>query len=188
MDRPTSSFTDRQLVQRTAEHNEEAFEELYQRFSGPIYNYLLRLIHEQDVAEELLQEVFVSVWKGANRFKGRSKVSTWLFRIAHHRAVDWLRKRRPTLLEENRQLLNDRAREPEAEALGAWRVDQVQAALAQLSADHRAILELVFFQELSYRQVARVMDCPVGTVKSRVSYAKRHLNGILRRMGFDSDV
>jgi RNA polymerase sigma-70 factor (ECF subfamily) len=188
MDRPASSFTDRQLVQRTAKHDEDAFEELYQRFSGPIYNYLLRLIHEQAVAEDLLQEVFVSVWEGANRFRGQSKVSTWLFRIAHHRAVDWLRKRRPALLEENRPLFSDRDLEPEMETLAAWREDQVQAALAQLSVDHRAILELVFFHELSYREVAQVMDCPVGTVKSRVSYAKRDLNGVLKRMGFESDV
>jgi RNA polymerase sigma-70 factor (ECF subfamily) len=188
MDRPTSSFTDRQLVRHTADRDEDAFEELYQRFSGPIFNYLLRLIHEQAVAEELLQEVFVSVWEGASRFRGQSRVSTWLFRIAHHRAVDWLRKRRPALLEGDKQLLSDPDLEPEAETLEAWRVDQVQAALAQLSADHRAILELVFFQELSYREVARVIDCPVGTVKSRVSYAKRQLNGVLKRMGFESDV
>jgi RNA polymerase sigma-70 factor (ECF subfamily) len=187
MDRPTSSFTDHQLVRHTAERDEDAFEELYQRFSGPILNYLLRLIHEHAVAEDLLQEVFVSVWEGASRFRGRSKVSTWLFRIAHHRAVDWLRKRRPALLEEDKLLLSDPDLEPEVEVLGAWRVDQVQAALTQLSTDHRAILELVFFQELPYREVARVMDCPVGTVKSRVSHAKRQLNGVLKRMGFESD-
>lgn len=185
MDSSTSSPTDRQLLQSTAKHDEEAFEELYHRYSVSIYNYLLRLTREQGVAEEILQEVFVSVWEGAGRFRGQAKVSTWLYRIAHHRAVDWLRKRRPTLLEEDAQLPADD--QPEAEALGSWRVDQVQAALAQLSPDHLAVLELVFFQELSYREVARIIGCPVGTVKSRVSYAKRHLSGVLRRMGFDSD-
>lgn len=185
MGRPSSSLTDPQLLKGTARRDEGAFEELYHRYSGPIYNYLLRLIHEEDVAEELLQEVFVAVWQGAGRFRGRAKVSTWLFRIAHHRAVDWLRKRRPSSLEEAVRVPADDS--PEEDAFGAWRTDQLQAALAQLSPEHRAVLELTFFQNLSYREVAQVTGCPVGTVKSRVSYAKRHLNGVLKRMGLRSD-
>jgi RNA polymerase sigma-70 factor (ECF subfamily) len=188
MDRPTSFFTDQQLLQGTARRDEGAFENLYRRHSTSLYNYLLRLTHKEDVAEELLQEVFVAVWEGASRFRGQAKVSTWLFRIAHHRAVDWLRKQRPTLLEDDEHLPADDRLEPETEALEDWRADQVQIALSQLSPDHRAVLELIFFQELSYREVARVIDCPVGTVKSRVSYAKRHLNGVLKRMGIESDV
>lgn len=186
MGRPTSSLTDRQLLQGTTRRDEGAFNELYHRYSTPIYNYLLRLIHEQNVAEELLQEVFVAVWEGAGRFRGHAKVSTWLFRIAHHRAVDWLRKQRPNPVGEIERLPADDC--PEEEAFGTWRADQLQAALALLSPDHRAVLELVFFQGLPYREVAQVVGCPVGTIKSRISYAKRYLNGVLRRMGLDSDV
>jgi RNA polymerase sigma-70 factor (ECF subfamily) len=185
MDQPASSLSDFELLQGTTRRDEKAFEALYGRYSAPVYNYLLRLIHEQDVAEELLQEVFVAVWERAGRFRGQAKVSTWLFRIAHHRAVDWLRKRRPSLLEEDARLPDGDS--PEAEAFDIWHIDQLQVALAQLSPDHRAVLELVFFQGLSYREVAQVVDCPVGTVKSRVSYAKRCLNGVLRRMGIGAD-
>jgi RNA polymerase sigma-70 factor (ECF subfamily) len=185
MNGSTSSLSDRQLLQGTIRGNEAAFAELYQRYSTPLYNYLLRLIHEQGVAEELLQEVFVAAWQSAARFRGQAKVSTWLFRIAHHRAVDWLRKRRPDPLEEAARLPADDC--PEEEALDAWRADRLRTALDGLSSDHRAVLELVFYRGLSYREVANVMDCPVGTVKSRVSHAKRRLNGILKRMGFVSD-
>lgn len=186
MGRPTSPLTDRQLLQSTTRRDEGAFNELYHRYSIPIYNYLLRLIHEQTVAEELLQEVFVAVWEGAGRFRGHAKVSTWLFRIAHHQAVDWLRKQRPDPVGEIERLPADDC--PEEEAFGTWRADQLQAALALLSPDHRAVLELVFFQGLAYREVARIVGCPVGTVKSRISYAKRYLNGVLRRMGLNLDV
>jgi len=181
----SSALTDRQLLQGASRCDEGAFNELYQRYSVSIYNYLLRLIHERAVAEDLLQEVFVAVWEGAGRFRGRAKVSTWLFRIAHHKAVDWLRKRRPTLVEKVERL--PAADDPEKEALLAWRSDQLRSALTRLSPDHRAVLELAFFQGMSYHEIAQIVDCPVGTVKSRISYAKRHLNGVLRRMGLDSD-
>ena len=186
MDRPTSSLTDHQLLRGAARCDEDALDELYSRYSTPLYNYLLRLVNERSVAEELLQEVFVAVWEGASRFRGQAKVSTWLFRIAHHRAVDWLRRRRPGSLEEIARLPADD--DPEEEVFGTWDAEQLQVALAQLSPDHRAVLELVFFHDLPYREVAQIVGCPVGTVKSRVSYAKRYLNGVLRRMGVESGV
>jgi RNA polymerase sigma-70 factor (ECF subfamily) len=185
MGKSTSPPTDAQLLQSTAKRDEGAFGELYRRYSIPLYNYLLRLVNEQGVAEELLQEVFVAVWNGASRFRGHAKVSTWLFRIAHHQAVDWLRRQRPNPVEEIERLPADDC--PEDEAFGAWRADQLQAALAALSSDHRAVLELVFFQELSYREVAQVLGCPVGTVKSRISYARRFLDGVLKRMRIEAD-
>lgn len=185
MTRPASSPSDDQLLQGTVRRDEQAFGDLYDRYSGPIYNYLLRLIHERGVAEELLQEVFIAVWEGASRFRGQAKVSTWLYRIAHHQAVDWLRKRRPIPLEEVGRMPAGDCPGPEEKALQAWDADQVAAALDQLSADHRAVLELVFFRHMSYGEVAQAVGCPVGTVKSRVSYAKRCLNGVFKRMGFE---
>jgi len=186
MERSPASLTDRQLLQCLARGDEEALGELYHRYGTPIFNYLLRLIHEPKIAEDLLQEVFVAVWEGAHRFRGQAKVSTWLYRIAHHRAVDWLRRQRSVVVEEIERLPGDD--DPEEAALGAWQADQVRDALAQLSPDHRAVLELVFYHDLSYREVAQVVGCPVGTVKSRISHAKGYLIGVLKRMGIEPDV
>ncbi len=180
---PVPPLTDRQLLEGTARQDEGALAALYDRHSSRLYSYLLRLVNDRGVAEELLQEVFVAVWEGAGRFRGRAKVSTWLFRIAHHKGVDWLRRRRPSTAGGVDRLPADDC--PEEEAFDAWRADRLQAALGQLSPEHRAVLELTFFEGLSYREVAEVLGCPVGTVKSRMSYAKRFLRGVLERMGME---
>lgn len=180
----TEVATDRQLLRRVAQGDEGALSVLYQRHSGPLYNYLLRLIHEPAFAEDLLQEVFVTVWQGAGRFRGRSKVTTWLFRIAHNRAVSWLRHRK-------RELTLDKVADfpaedsPAERMMGRWRAEQIQAALDQLSPKHRAVLELAFYHELSYQDIAEIVGCPVGTVKSRVSYARRSLQEALDALGVD---
>lgn len=183
MDNPAPAPTDRQLIRSTAGGSEADFAALYDRYSTPLYTYLVRLTKERSVAEELLQEVFLAVWQGAGRFDGRSKVSTWLYRIAHHKAVDWLRRHRPLRLQEAEQLPAGEG--PEEAAFGAWRAGRLREALDELSPDHRAVLELTFFAGLSYREIARVVGCPVGTVKSRMSYARRYLKEILERMGLE---
>jgi RNA polymerase sigma-70 factor (ECF subfamily) len=105
-----------------------------------------------------------------------------MFRIAHHQAVSWLRRHKPVVaLDEVRQVSLEES--PEAASIRSWRADQLQQALDQLSANHRAVIELAFVHGLSYAEIARVMDCPLGTVKSRMSYALQYLNGFLKRQG-----
>ena len=146
--------------------------------------YLSRLVRDTAVAEELFQELFLTVWKDAGRFRGRASVRTWLYRIAHNQAVSWLRKKRPDLRDEFPSAIgNDPA--PETEAINAAQREQIVAALDQLSPNHRAVVELTFYHQMSNREIARVMGCPVGTVKSRMSYARRQLAAVLRRMGVD---
>jgi RNA polymerase sigma-70 factor (ECF subfamily) len=149
----------------------------------PLYNYILRLIHRPHVAEEILQEVFLAVWEGAGQFKKRSKVKTWIFRIAHYQSVSWLRRKREVLTHDGE--LPDRPVAPQTESrvIATWQTDQVRLALDKLSPEHRAVLELAFFHEMSYAEIAEVLDCPVGTVKSRMSYARRNLTGHLKAQG-----
>jgi RNA polymerase sigma-70 factor (ECF subfamily) len=130
------------------------------------------------VAEEILQEVFLAVWQGAPRFREEAKVKTWLLRIAHHQAVSWLRRSRNTLWS-NDELEADEHEPIEEHLARSWQVDRVRTALAQLTPNHRAVVELTFVQGLSYAEIADVMSCPIGTVKSRMSYALRRLNGLL---------
>lgn len=175
---------DRNLLDQIARGEDVAFRELYNRYSVPIYNYLFRLLHQKEVAEDLLQEVFLAVWKGAAKFRGRSSPKTWLFKIAHHQAVSWLRKNsRFDILDEDHLP----AYEPglERSLSLTWEREQLFAAMDQLSANHRAVIELVFVNELSYQEVAAIMDCPIGTVKSRMSYALAHLNRLLNNIGLE---
>ena len=151
---------------------------LYDQYAAPVYNYLLRLVNESAVAEEILQEVFLAMWQSAHRFREEAKVKTWLLRIAHHQAVSWLRRTRAALWP-NDELEADGNDRIEDHLAHSWQVEQIRAALAQLTPNHRAVIELTFVQGLSYAEIADVMNCPIGTVKSRMSYALRHLNVLL---------
>lgn len=193
---------DRELVRRVARGDERAFGKLYNAHNVSLYNYVLRLVHDPAVAENLLQEVFVAVWQGASGFRGGAQVRTWLFRIAHHQAVSCLRRERAGIsiagaggaavgwpdrdTADGPDGAVPGGAEVEAAAWSAWRADQIHAALRQLAPNHRAVIELVFFHELSYAEVAEVLDCPVGTVKSRMSWARRHLADALKNLNHGS--
>ena len=170
--------TDTELLSQVAAGDEAAFAELYDLYAPPVYNYLLRLVNEPAVAEEILQEVFLAVWQSAHRFREEAKVKTWLLRIAHHQAVSWLRRTRAALWF-NEELETADCDLIEEQLVRSWQIEQVRAALAGLTPNHRAVIELTFVQGLSYLEIAEVMNCPMGTVKSRMSYALRRLNALL---------
>ena len=174
--------TDVELLRQVAAGDEAAFAKLYDAYSPLIYNYLLRLLNEPAVSEEILQEVFLAMWRGARHFREEAKVKTWLLRIAHHQAVSWLRRDRAALWP-NDELEPDDEHEIEEHLARSWQIDQVRAALAQLTPKHRAVVELTFVHGLSYAEIAEVMNCPLGTVKSRMSYALRRMNDLLGSAG-----
>lgn len=177
--------TDQQLIESVARGDELAFVELYSRHKIPLYNYLLRLLNDQATAEDILQEVFVAVWKGAGSFKARASVKTWIFRIAHNQAISWIRRQKPVVEQEEMLFLVDQNADLEHGLLQAWNADQLRLVLEQLSPVHRSVVELSFVHGLSYPEIAEVMDSPLGTIKSRMSYALRYLNALLKQNGFD---
>lgn len=177
---------DAALVQRLVTGDEQAFDELYRRYSGLLYSYILRLIHEPPLAEDLLQEVFVAAWNGAAGFRGPAGVKTWLFHIAHNRTVSWLREHHRTLVYEDLRI-SSQEDGPEQALLDTLRSDRMKRALDGLSPEHRAVVELAFYQDLPYGEIALIVGCPVGTVKSRMSYARRYLSHILRDLGRDEE-
>ena len=170
--------TDIELVRQVAAGDETAFAELYDAYSPLVYNYLLRLLNEPAVSEEILQEVFLAMWRGARHFREEAKVKTWLLRIAHHQAVSWLRRDRAALWP-NDELELDDDNQIEDHLARSWQIEQVRRALTRLTPKHRAVVELTFVQGLSYAEIAEVMGCPIGTVKSRMSYALRRMNELL---------
>lgn len=172
------SPADVDLLRRVAAGDEVAFAELYDLYAPPIYNYLLRLINEPGVAEEILQEVFLAMWRGARRFREEAKVKTWLLRIAHHQAVSWLRRER-TVLWSDDDFDRNTDDSIEDDLARHWQIDQVRGALNQLPPKQRAVIELTFVHGLSYTEIAQVMNCPIGTVKSRMSYALRRMSDLL---------
>ncbi|MEE8585313.1 MAG: sigma-70 family RNA polymerase sigma factor [Acidobacteriota bacterium] len=167
-------------IGKIAQGDLEAFEELYASYKRRIFAYLFRTLSSREKAEEALNEVMLSVWKGAPRFRGDSRLSTWVFGIARHKALNHLGRQGLPIEESDKAL--EAADEKEGMEERLIRKDLVKRALGHLSPQHREVVELTFFAELSYQEIAGVVGCPVNTVKTRMFHAKRHLRGILQEM------
>lgn len=171
---------DRQIVKRIASGDRQALSELYVRYQRPLFNYLLQLTPDYGLAEELLQDTLVAVWKNARSFEGRSTVQTWLMGIARRQAHNTLRQRKLPLADET-ELEGLAAADPEPEdfTLASVARDELVTAFRQLPPVQREVLVLTFVQELSYAETATILGVPIGTVKSRLSNARRALRTLL---------
>jgi RNA polymerase sigma-70 factor, ECF subfamily len=165
-----------QQIRQIAKGDRSAFEAFYQTHQNRLFHYLFSIVHATEAAEELTNDVMLEVWKGAARFRGQSKPSTWLFGIAHHKALNELRRRRPRL-EELRSIrhMADPAPGPEALSVREGARGSVDRALASLSPEHREVVELTFYHQCSYQEIAQIVGCPVNTVKTRMFYAKQRM-------------
>jgi RNA polymerase sigma factor (sigma-70 family) len=169
-----------ELIARIASGDRDALTELYHRERQPLFAYLLHLTANVEVAEEVLQDTFVAVWRSAGDFAGRSRARTWLMGIARRQAHNTLRRRvLPRADIAAAAHLPGTLPEPEEHATTAAAREEVVAAMAYLSADHREALVLAFAHDLSYQEMADVLGIPVGTVKSRLNGAKRALKALL---------
>ncbi len=166
-------MTDRELLRLIAQGDTTAFREWYDRHSGPLFAYLLRLLSDAHLAEDVLSETMLTVWTDARRFRGDSSPRTWLYAIGRNKATDRLRQRVPWPLE----VLDGQRTDGHAD-----RVDTrvtVEHALQRLPRDQREVVELAFFHGCSYEEIARIMRCPVNTVKTRMFLAKQKLRAHL---------
>ncbi|HVB75148.1 MAG TPA: RNA polymerase sigma factor [Ktedonobacteraceae bacterium] len=178
---PVTPVADESLViRRIAAGDREALSELYTRYQRTLFNYLLQLTSDYGLAEEILQDTLVAVWKSAHRFEGRSSLQTWLIGIARRQAHNTLRQRSlPLACEDELEGLAASEPEPEAFTLASVARDELAAAFRQLAPLHREALVLIFVQELSYQETATILEVPVGTVKSRICNARRALRALL---------
>jgi RNA polymerase sigma-70 factor (ECF subfamily) len=161
---------DEDLVGLVASGDEQALAELYDRYSRPVYATGLRLLGDAQLAEELVQDAFTSVWRSAASFDPeRASFATWLYRVARNRATDLDRRRRvrPRPAGERGLYAIPGGPHPE-EAVDAW---DVATALSSIPSEHRQVLELAYFEDLSQREISRRTGLPLGTVKSRTTAA-----------------
>jgi len=185
-------LTDSDLIKACVPNNEEAFAALYQRYEKRVFQYLMTIMNEATLAEETLVEVMLAIWKNLQTFQGQSKVSTWIFGIAHHKAVDALRK--ITSQQRGRITLDDIAETAESghnpleDAQQNRMAALTNQAITSLSSDHREILHMAFYEELSYPEIAELLHIPVNTVKTRVYYAKQQLKKNLQYQGMTKEM
>lgn len=160
-------------------HNgdESALEECYAQFGPTVLAYLRRHVGVDD-AEDVLQRTFLDVWRSAARYDPMQPLAGWVFTIARRRAIDTLRGRRPTVVSVDvlRDLVGEDGREM-AERF-AWAAD-LRAALARLPEAQRRTLELAYFEDRTQREIARLLDVPLGTVKARMARGTRALGELM---------
>jgi RNA polymerase sigma-70 factor, ECF subfamily len=163
---------DRAVLARVADGRLEALEELYDRYRTMAYSIALRITSDPTAAEDVVQDAFLGAWRNAGRYEpGRGSVKTWLLSIVHHRAVDSIRRRRPTVELPDREDIPPPGMTlpdlwPEVEA-GLDRA-AVRSALGGLSDVQREALELAYFGGLTQQEIAARTNTPLGTVKSRM--------------------
>jgi RNA polymerase sigma-70 factor (ECF subfamily) len=143
---------------------------------------LLRFVSNEALAEDLLSEVFLDVWRQADRFQYRSSVSTWLMSIARHKALSARRRRTAgTELDEKIEAtIADPANDPELALQEKDRGELVRRALMRLSTEHREVIDLVYYHEKSVDEVAHILDVPPATVKTRMFYARKKLGELVK--------
>jgi RNA polymerase sigma-70 factor, ECF subfamily len=164
------------LVNRIAAGDKLAMQVLFARHRTSIYRWLLRFVSNETLAEDLLSEVFLDVWRQANRFENRSSVSTWLMSIARFKALSTPRRRVDLELDEEIEtIIADPVDDPEAALQEKHRGKLIRRALTQLSPEHREIIDLVYYHEKSIAECADILGIPAATVKSRIFYARKKL-------------
>ena len=168
--------SDEMLIARIAGGDRLAMQTLFARYRTPVYRWLLRLVGNETVAEDLLSDVFLDVWRQAGRFQARSAVSTWLLAIARFKALSARRSRKDAELDETIEAtVADSTDNPEVVLQKKSRDQFVRTALTTLSPEHREIIDLVYYHDKSVDECAQILGVPSGTVKTRMFYARKKL-------------
>ena len=180
-----------ELIERSRKGDSEAFGVLVERYQRRVVGVALAVVHNQDDAIELAQETFVRAYENLSKFESRSSFSTWLYRIAANLAIDfWRREGRHVVLRgedaetEISKLptaTGDSFKEVSRSELSA----RLKQALEELTPEHRAVILLREVEGMSYDEISDVLQCPRGTVMSRLHYARTHLRNILKDVGGD---
>jgi RNA polymerase sigma-70 factor (ECF subfamily) len=179
MSNSADRLSERVLILRCQTGDEAAFEELVVTYSPRLRYYLRKLLRELNCADDVLQEVWIQVFKGLSTLADAGAFRAWLYRIARDRAYREFRKRAIPVKPFN-DIDLPAGTEMDASA-SEENAEQIHAALDQLAREHRDVLMLRYLEEMSYDDIARVTGCPLGTVRSRVHYAKIALRAVLER-------
>ncbi len=164
------------LLQRIGAGDNSAFEAFYKNYYPRLFRFILRMTRQPDNVEELIQETLLVVWEKPDGFNHESKISTWVFGIAYNKALKSIaknaRRSNDVDIDELADSIGDKNANP---AKSREDQDWLGAALAILPAEQRAVIELTFYHGLSYQDVAKILDCPENTVKTRMFNARKKL-------------
>jgi len=181
------------LVRQAQAGDTEAFDQLVGRFRTRVFGMIYNMVHNEQDAWDLAQDSFLKAWKSIARFRGQSSFYTWMYRIVMNVTIDWLRKKQVkgvgAEFDDAIQLkeIDPASRTvPHAAALPHERMEQkeirgrIDAAIALLSPEHRAVILMKGIEDMQYHEIAESLGCSIGTVMSRLFYARKKLQNLLR--------
>jgi RNA polymerase sigma-70 factor, ECF subfamily len=176
----TETSSDEILIKRIAGGDQLAMRTLFCRHQVALYRWLLRLVGDETLAEDLLSDVFLDVWRQAASFEARSSVSTWLLAIARHKALSARRRRTDAELDDElASSLVDPADDPELVLQKKNRAEVLRQSLARLSPEHGEVIDLVYYHGKSVKEVAEIIGIAEATVKTRMFYARKKLAALV---------
>ena len=183
---------DTELVRKSQRGDTQAFNELVTKYRGKVYAMIYNMVHNEQDAWDLAQDGFLKAWKSIRLFRGQSAFYTWLYRIMMNVTIDWMRRKRITGDTEFDEELGVKGVEagastvPQAAPLPHQKIEReeirnrIDAAVEKLSPEHRAVILMREMDGMQYEEIAESLGCSLGTVMSRLFYARRKLQGALR--------
>jgi RNA polymerase sigma factor (sigma-70 family) len=172
-------LAEQHLIGQVAARQVLAFEALYRSYHPRLTRFLDRMTRRPELVDEVLNDTMFVVWNRADSFNGQCKVSTWIFAIAYRKALKALHRLDEPIDDENAEQRASSEPGPEQRVGQQQLHDALVCALDALSVEHRAVVELTYFHDAGYREIAQIVDCPVDTVKTRMFHARRRLKILL---------
>ncbi|MEM7664014.1 MAG: sigma-70 family RNA polymerase sigma factor [Pseudomonadota bacterium] len=170
-----TELSDKRVLEKVAQGDKSAMRILYDRHAPGLRRFVENWIANKNDAADVVHETMLDVWRSAGRFEGRSAVKSWMYSIARNKAVDRNRRGARTVLDEPDVETPDDAPNPEEVMQSFQDAARVRACVEKLSGPHKTAIQLAFFEDLSYKEVAEIENCPVGTIKTRIMHAKKLL-------------
>ena len=181
-----SRFSDEVLIKQIADGNKLAMRALFARHQVKVYRFAMRIVRDTALAEDVVSETFIDAWQHADRFEGRSSASTWLLGITRHKALTAANRRPTESLDcDAAQNVADSSADPEAAYGDKDRGAVIRRCLEKLSAEHAEIIDLVYYQEKSIKEIVEILGIPDNTVKTRMFYARKRLATLVAAEGID---
>lgn len=179
------------IDQAVNEGDEQAYAMLMQRYNKPVYHMVLKMVRNVDDAEDLTIEAFAKAFKNIHRFKKDYTFSTWLFRIATNNAIDFIRKKRLNTMSLNTSFTDDNGEavsidvkdgnlNPQEEAIKSQKIELIQMFVTKLPTKYQRLVRLRYFDELSYNEIAKELEAPLGTVKAQLHRARELMYDLVK--------
>lgn len=187
MTRAYIDLSDEELVEKIAQKDRAAFDVFYKLHEKRLYHFIQKKLNDPFEAYDILHEVFIEIWRKAERFEGRSKVSTWYFGIAFNKSIDRLRKKTPDQFSEDdtKEIVDEENLSPMEMVNATEEASLIAKCVDMLSAAQRAVVQLAFYEDMSYPEIAKIIDRPEGTVKTRIFHAKQALKLCISKFSGD---